>query len=266
MNCLKINFGEAFGSAHDIGGIDRLVGGNQNESFHAVFDGEIAKVGSPEGVILDGFAGLAFHHRDVFVRGGVENHVGAKSLHHVTHARVVENVRDDGKNDSCEAAFDELLFDLEHGDFGLFDQKKARGIERSDLAAKFAADAAARASDRDDAIGEDLLDVFGIEFYGRASKQVLNFDVAELADFDLAGGKLINRRNRFETKMAALENFYDFADALRRGGRHSDDDFFEFEIEVRFEKRFGRADNWDIVNARMPFGAIVVEEHDWCEA
>src|SRR5690606_10788958 len=71
-----VKFGHAFGSAHDVGRIDRLIGGHLDELFHAVLHRHLGYNAGALDVVADGFVGMAFHQGDVFVRRGVEDDLG----------------------------------------------------------------------------------------------------------------------------------------------------------------------------------------------
>ena len=83
---LEIHLGQAFGGAHDAGGVDGLVRGDQDEAVDTVFQGEFGQPGGAEAVVLDGFAGLMLHHGHVFVGGGVEDDVGLVLREDLFHA------------------------------------------------------------------------------------------------------------------------------------------------------------------------------------
>ena len=87
-----------------------------------------------------------------------------------------------------------------------------------------------------------------------------------MTDLDFAGGELVHGGDGFELQTGLLEEFHQLADAFGGRGRHRDDDFFELEIEAAVHERFGRADHGDIMDARAPFAAIVIEESDGHES
>lgn len=93
---LKINLGKALGCAHHVGGVDRFIGGDKDETFDAELQCEFGKASGAETVVLDGFAGLAFHHGHVLVGRGVENDGGMEAVQDVAHARTVKDIGDEG--------------------------------------------------------------------------------------------------------------------------------------------------------------------------
>src|ERR1017187_6851380 len=60
--------------------------------------------------------------------------------------------------------------------------------------------------------------------------------------------------------MTRLQQLDDFADAFRRGGRHGDDDFSQFQPATLLQNFFRRANHWHAVNARTPLMFIIIKE------
>ena len=100
----------------------------------------------PKVLFLMASLGLAFHHGDVLVSRGVEDHFRRETLENVVHPLGRPGYlppRADA--DAAITGFIELLFDGEELHFGLVDEEQALRIEGRDLAAELAADAAAGA-------------------------------------------------------------------------------------------------------------------------
>ncbi len=147
---LDVNFGAAFGGAHDAGGVDGFVGGDHDEVFDAVGGGGVGEGLGAEDVVSDGFAGVGFGERDVFVCGGVEDDGGEMIGEDLVDADGVGNVADSGDEFDGGEGFFEFAFDFEDGVFGLVEEDEEGGFKAADGAAEFAADAAAGTADEDD--------------------------------------------------------------------------------------------------------------------
>jgi hypothetical protein len=189
-----------------------------------------------------------------------------EAIEDVAHAWGIENICHEREDNAAIATFDEFLLDGEDLNFGLFDEEETLGVEGSDLAAEFGADAAAAAGDHDDAIFEEGSDAERFEFDGIAAEEILNFDVAELADLDLAGGELVHGGDRFEAETGLLEELDEFTNAAGGSGGHGDNNFLELEVEAAVEEGFGRADDWDVVDAGAPFLFVIIKESNGLKA
>lgn len=147
-----IEFGDAFGGTHDAGGVDGLVGGDQNEGVGFEFCGQIGHVLRSADVVFDGFAWVLLHHGNVFVGGGVDDDFGAVCGKDFAHALAVG---DAGDKWNCAAWGDggEFAVDEEQRSFGAVDHEEFFGVKFHDLAAQFRADRSAGAGDEDGAAG-----------------------------------------------------------------------------------------------------------------
>ena len=69
-------FTDALGRAHDIGGIDCLVGGDEDKTFALEFDGAFCDVFRAEYVYANRLIREVLQYGDVFIGGGVEDDLG----------------------------------------------------------------------------------------------------------------------------------------------------------------------------------------------
>jgi hypothetical protein len=152
----QLQFGQALGGTHDIGRVDRLVGRNQHEGGHAVALGKFAEQTGAEDIVADGLGRLPLHQVDVLVGGGVEDDFRTVTGEDRLHPRQIEDVRDQREGGAAKAGVVEFLLNQEQGGLGLLDQQQLAGIQRGELPAEFAADAAAGAGDHHHAAGHGL--------------------------------------------------------------------------------------------------------------
>src|SRR5439155_22240684 len=113
---------------------------------------------------------------------------------------------------------------------------------------------------------EQLLDFLGDQVHLFASQEVLDFDRAQLGDFGLAGGELIDGGNGAEFNLQLLQSFGDLSDPFGGSAGHGDDDFFQFEIHSVVEQNLRRANHWNILHPLSPFHAVIVKEGDRLQA
>ena len=197
----------------------------------------------------------------MLVRGRMEHHLGLIAFENVVHPRHVEHVAHDRNDRIPIPRIDQFLLDLEQMTFGLLDQQKHPRTERRDLAAEFAPDAPPRSGHQHRTIAQYRADVFGFKFDRIAPEQILNGERSELAYFDLAGGKLLERGHGFKGEVDALENLDHLTHAFGGGRGHGDDHLVELSVELRLHERLGAADDGNIMHPGFPFPRVVVEEH-----
>ena len=86
---LDDHLAQALAGAHDVGGVDRLIGGNQNKSLAAVGHGGVGRLISTDHVVLDGFAGTDLHQRHMLVSRRVVHDLGLILFKHMGNAAAV---------------------------------------------------------------------------------------------------------------------------------------------------------------------------------
>jgi len=153
--------GNALGCAHDTGGIDGLVGGDEDELFGAVTDCGLCERKGSDGVVLDGRKWMKLHERDVLEGGGMEDDVRTMMLEGFFKRGYVTDAGEDRRVRSGEFAVD-----LKQGLFGGVEEQNPRGIIGRDGVCEGRADGAAGSGD-EDALSPDRMsgnwDRFGRE-------------------------------------------------------------------------------------------------------
>jgi hypothetical protein len=153
---LDVHFSGALGGTHDVGGVDGLVRGDHDEALDVVFTGNFRHVHATPDVIEDGFTGIRFHERHVFVGGCVEDDFRAFLGDDEGTTALVADVSDDGEIVLVREAFADFKADVVEGCFGVVEEDQARGAEAAELANEFAPDATRSPCDHD-ALTRDLL-------------------------------------------------------------------------------------------------------------
>ena len=91
----------------------------------------------------------------------------------VLEPRTIEDIGDEGNNSIPEAAINQFLLDLEELDFALLEEEQLAGSVSRDLAAEFAADAAAGTGYHDDTAAKCALDFLAAELDLFAAEEIL---------------------------------------------------------------------------------------------
>ena len=92
---LDDHLAEALAGAHDVGGVDGLVGGNEDKALAAVEHGGIGRAVGAEGVVLNGLTGAVLHEWDMLVGGGVVDQLGAVGAEDLVQTAAVPNRADE---------------------------------------------------------------------------------------------------------------------------------------------------------------------------
>ena len=109
---LHAHFRQAFGRPHDVGRIDGLIAGDEDELAGAVSHARFSEPQSPQSVVFDGLARLRFHHRHVLVRCGVEDGIRLMLLKDAFQSRLVLDVSHQRDDPFAVTGVNQLLFDL----------------------------------------------------------------------------------------------------------------------------------------------------------
>jgi len=214
---LELNFRQPFGRAHHARRVDRFVGGNQDERFRPMADGQPREQPGADDIVAHGFRGLPLHHVHMFVRRGVKNDRRPIAGKNEFHAFFVQNIADQRQDHRTQGCFVQLLLDQKQAAFGLFHHQHSLGIERGDLPAELAADAAARPGHHHDFPLHEFANRRGIEIDRVASEQVLHLDRSDAARFHPAGREFLERREGFHFEINLGREEHDFPDASGRG-------------------------------------------------
>ena len=78
---LQAKFRHSLRRSHNVCRIDGFIGGNKYKLFNSACVALFQHVLGAENVVFNALVGGNFHHRNVFVSGGVENHVGTVEVH-----------------------------------------------------------------------------------------------------------------------------------------------------------------------------------------
>lgn len=157
---LYVNFGQAFGTAHDIGGIHGFVGRDHHHLFDVVFQAFQSDVACADDIDQHRFAGIFLHQGDVFVSGGVEYDLGMERAEGEIQAVGQPDVADHGDEFQLREALFEFEPQVVHRGFCIVEQDQFLDSERCQLAAQFRADRTGGSGDHDGffpEIGDDFV-------------------------------------------------------------------------------------------------------------
>ena len=154
VEVLDDHFGDAFGGAHDAGGVYGFVGGDHDEDFRPVAVGRFGDGLGAEDVVVDGFFGLPLHEGDVLVGGGVEDDLWPGLGEDGVDALPVADVGDFRHEAELGVLGLEFAVDFIDAIFAFAEKVERFWCHRRYLPAEFGADGASRSGDEDAFAGE----------------------------------------------------------------------------------------------------------------
>ena len=177
---MHIDFADAFGAAHHVGWVNRLVGGNHDELLDAIFHAEVGNHLRAPDVVLHAFARVVFHHRHVLVGGGVENIVGLKLVEDFLHAVFLANARHHGVRRDVWIFVFHHQADVVLRRLCLVDEHHFRRFVNGNLSHHLRADTSSRPRDEHFFAAEQCANLFHVHFDFVAWQEVFDFHLAEL--------------------------------------------------------------------------------------
>jgi len=144
----------------------------------------------------------------------------------------------------------------------LFQQDQPLGPERRHLPAQFRPDGPPGACHEDDLAGQEVSDVLGIEFDGFAAEEVVDVDLAEAADVEMAFDEVGHAGHDAERQPLALADLDDASEFVAGGPRQGDDDFLGVLSPSDLGQVVHAAEHRHAVNPHAALPRVVVDEPD----
>ena len=259
---LDYHLAEALAGAHDICRVDRLIGTDEDEALAAVDHCGVSGLIRADGVVLDRLAGAVLHERDVLMRRGVIDDLRAVFGEYLKHPSAVA----DGADEDLELEIGIIMleFELERVSVVLVDVENDelfRAVS-GDLTAELGPDGSAAAGDEDDLAVDEVEDFLHVSLDRLSAEQVFDGDLAEGADGDLTGEKLIHTGELLQLASGLLADIDDIALVLRVGGRDGDINLRDLILPDAREDVVSAARDRDAFDISVPLIAVVVDEAD----
>ena len=262
IEALDDHLAQALGGAHDVGGVDSLVRGDQDKALAAVDHGRVGGLVGADGVVFDSLAGAVLHEGHMLVGRGVVDDLRAVFVEDFEHPAAVA----DGPDQDLEIEVRVLFAELELDVVGvvLIDVKddQLAGAVGSDLPAEFGADGAAAARDKDSPAVDEVIDFLHISFDGFAAEEVLHGDVLHGRDGDLAQDQLVHAGQVFELTVCLLTDIQDVAALRGAGAGDGEVDLFDLKFLDSLQDGVASADDGNVVDLPLPLVGVVVDDAD----
>ena len=249
---LDDHLAEALAGAHDVGGVDGLVGRDQDKALAAVEHGGIGRAVGAEGVVLNGLARAVLHEGDMLVGSGVVDQLGAVGAEDLVQTAAVADRADE--RDEVQVGI--LLAKLQLDGIGVvlvdIQDHELFGIVRGDLAAELRADGPAAAGDQDGLAGDEGKDLFHIRADRFAAKEVLHGDVLHGGHADLVLNHLIDAGELFELAAGLVADAEDLLLLLTGGTGNGKIDLVDLILLDSRKDVLAAADDGDTVDIAVP--------------
>ena len=225
---LDDHFAQALGGSHDIGGVDGLIGGDEDKTLRTVAHGSVGCFIGADGVILDGLAGRILHKGDVLMGSGMVDHVRAVGGEDLVKTAAVTHGADEGDEVEGGVFITELKLDVVGVIFVNIEDDELLGIVRGNLTADLAADGATTTRDKDDLAPDEGIDLFHLDLDGLTAEEVFNSHILEGGDTDLIGDELIHAGELLDLAAGLGADIQNFTAGFHIGGGNGEKDFIYF--------------------------------------
>ena len=203
---LAVDFADALGASHDIGGIDSLVGGNHDKLPGAILHSKVGNDTSTIDIILNSNTRIVLHHGHMLVGGCMENIIGAVGSKDLFHVLLVGNAADDGVTGYIGELACHHQADVVHGSLCLVDEDEGGGVVYGNLAYHLGTDGAGSTGDEDDLVLKQLSNGIHIDFYLVARQEVLDVHFTEVAVCEFGGAvPLLGGRHHHDVDTCSKE-------------------------------------------------------------
>ena len=259
---LDHHLADALGGAHDVGRVHGLVGGNEDKALAAMDHGGVGSLIRSDRVVLDGLTGRILHEGDVLVGRGVIDDLGMVLLKDLEHAPAVA----DGTDQGHEVEVRILLAQFQLDGVGVVlidieDNQLLRVVPR-DLAAELRTDGPAAACHEDDLAVDKVIDLMKVGGDGLAAQKVLDGDVLELRDGNLAGDQLIHAGEHLDLTAGLVTDAEDFFSVLARHAGDGEEDLGDMILLDILKDGLAASHDGDALDGAVPLVGVVVDDTD----
>ena len=220
---LNDHLADALRGAHHVGGIHRLVRGDQHKGLHPVPVRRLRHMICTKHVVLDRLVGAVLHQRHVLVGRGVIDNVGAVLVKKQFHLLPVPHGPDQDHQIQHRIFMPQLLLDGVGIIFINIKNDQLSGTAGGDLAAQLAADAPASPCDQHRLAPDIPGDLFHIHLDAVPAQQVLDPNLSQLLDLYPPIGNFGQRRQGLGNAaglLTQLQNLPPLAVAAGRDGKN----------------------------------------------
>ena len=174
VKALDDHLAQTLGGTHDIGGIDRLISGDQDKALAAVYHGRIGSFIRANRIVFDCLTGTVFHEGHMLVCGGMIDDLRAIVMKDFKHAPAVADRSDQNLQIQVGIFLAKLKLYIIGIVFIDIENDELPGIVCGSLAAQLRADGSAAACDHDRLPVNEVEDLPHIRLDRFTAQKVLN--------------------------------------------------------------------------------------------
>ena len=252
--------GQELGRAHHVCRIDRLVRRNQHKMGRPGALGSGDHVRRAENVVGHRFFGIAFHQRNVLVRGCVENCLGPVGLEHPVNPGGVTDVGNNRHDAEPGKFHQQFVVNLEDAVLAVSQQDQLAGTQARDLSANLAPDRAPGTGDEHRHTIDQVRNRALVRLDRWPAQQVLDLDISQLIDIHLAGEIVVDPGDDLGGKFGAVADVANLADLRARHPRHRDDHLGDRVVPRERRDLLAAAQHRNPVDHVPVLGRVVVYE------
>jgi len=253
---------ETLTGAHDVGGIHGLVGGDEDKALAAVDHGGVGRFIGADGVVLNGLTGAVFHEGDVLVGRGVVDNLGMVLLKDLEDTAAVADGADQGHKVQVRILFPQFQLDGVGVVFIDIEDDELLRMMTGHLAAEFRADASPTACDEDNLAVDEVINFMKVRGDGLTSQKVLDGDILEFRNGDLAGNKLIVPGEHLHLAAGLVADAEDLLSVFPRHAWDGEEDLRDMILLDILEDRLSPTHDGDTLDGTVPFVLVIVDNTD----
>ncbi len=215
---LAIEFRQALAGAHDVGWVDRLIGGNQHKLSATQLAGGIRHLPGAQHVDPHRLPGLAFQHGHMLIGSGVIDHLRPllrKQTPQTGRVGHVAQADDQIQQRECLAQFH---LDGIQVEFTIIQDHQPGWSLAGNLPAKFGADGAPTAGDQDHPSRHTPADGVPVQGHGFPAQQILDGNCPHLVQTHLAGNEFVQFRQGVKGHAGLFAQIHQAAHLPAAGG------------------------------------------------
>ena len=216
----------------------------------------------PAHVVLDGLARILLHQRHVLVRRRVEDDLGFELTHHLFDTNRIGDVADHRVQAEPLVRILELDTNRVQAVLVALEHHQRGRLEPGNLPAQLGPDGSAGAGHHDATASDQVLERRRVEANGCAGEQVLDRQVPDFRQRDLAVDHVAQRRQRLDRHLEPLERANDGANRHRIGVRNRQEDFLRAVSPQDRWQVGARADDQHAMNPQPDLRLVIVDEPD----
>ena len=245
------------------GGIDRLVGRDQDEILALMLPGHHGHVVCAEHVVGDGLEAVPLHHGNVLVGCRMKYRVRPVGREHFAQQRHIQNVADDRNIIQVGEDIAEFGAQLEQIVFRSLEQDQLARVHPGQLANQFGANRSTCARHHHRLARQFRRNVLEIKLHRTAVQKIFQAQFAHLIH---RGGRLVDQvadgRQNFEFHPALAHLVHDLCNLRPLSRRDGDENALDAVLGDQFVQLIGVAQHLCPVDLHALLAGIVIHEAD----